>query len=64
MESTEAKVLVTVVGLIALLTGVLWVAFFPAGGLMTALFGVVLLVWSIDQVIFGNHHSDKPGSSA
>ena len=51
----ESKLLVTLVGLLLLVTGTMWVAFFPPGGVMIAIGGLIVLFWSLDRLIFGGH---------
>lgn len=51
----ESKLLLTLVGLLLLVTGIMWVAFFPAGGVMTAIGGLIVLLWSLDLLVFGSH---------
>jgi hypothetical protein len=61
MESTESKLLVTLVGIVLLISGVAWLNFFPVGGLFTALLGLVTLVWAFNLFVF---HRPRGGRQA
>jgi hypothetical protein len=51
----ESKLLLTLIGLLLLVTGTMWIAFFPPGGVMIAIGGLIVLLWSLDLLVFGGH---------
>lgn len=48
MGTLESKLLLTLVGVLLLLSGGLWFNLFPVGGLTAALLGVATLVWAVN----------------